>query len=137
MGFLWKSFKTFNFRNHHRKRHSTRDLDAFRLCVAAQRLCFNFSRDRIRASRVSLSYFYHFFTNKICSTVEIVSDVIGEGVYAAKMHLYSDDSFTQPLDEIPVSSFSAPKTIKHLFSGTWNRRQCFRRSRASHIGFRS
>jgi len=34
-------------------------------------------------------------------TVEIVSDVIGEGVYAAKMHLYSDDSFTQPLDEIP------------------------------------
>jgi len=34
-------------------------------------------------------------------TVEIVSDVIGEGVYSAKMHLYSDDSFTQPLDEIP------------------------------------
>ena len=31
------------------------------------------------------------------------------------MHLYSDDSFTQPLDEIPVSSFIRAKTIKHLF----------------------
>jgi len=34
-------------------------------------------------------------------TIEIVSDVIGEGVYTAKMHLYSDKSFSQPLDEIP------------------------------------
>jgi len=41
------------------------------------------------------------FFNINSSTVEIVSDIIGEGVYSAKMHLYSDDSFTQPLDEIP------------------------------------
>ncbi|CAG5110180.1 Oidioi.mRNA.OKI2018_I69.chr2.g4607.t1.cds [Oikopleura dioica] len=34
-------------------------------------------------------------------TVEIVSDVIGEGVYSAKMHLYSDESFSEPLDDIP------------------------------------
>jgi len=62
-----------------------------------------------------LLFFINFVSTENSSTIEIVSDVIGEGVYTAKMHLYSDESFSQPLDEIPVSSFSWQKIIKHLF----------------------